>query len=75
LFGQPFNFLIFRMNIRTIFGVVFTIIGTLLLLISAYALLQDGVRVFGTFIEGYESLVPIILGLIFFGSGIRLISN
>lgn len=61
------------MNIKTTFGIFFTLLGTALLLVSAYVILAEAVVILGLEIESLEAVVTIVLGIIFFSSGIKLI--
>ncbi len=60
------------MDIKKFFGIFFTLLGTGLLLFSAYAFLE-GATLFGTEINQVKALIPTILGFIFFGAGVKFI--
>ena len=61
------------MNMKRTFGAILTILGTVALIWSAVAFLSGSSRI-GTLSVGQATaLVPFIIGLIFFFSGIGLI--
>ena len=60
------------MDIKTIFGIFLTIVGIALLLFSGYIFLRGGGSLFGTAISTWGGIVPFIIGVIFFSSGIKL---
>jgi hypothetical protein len=61
------------MKTKQTFGIIFTIMGAALLLISAYVVLAEAVVIIGIEVESLEAIVTAILGTIFFSSGIKLI--
>lgn len=63
------------MSLQKVFGSILTLLGVALLIFSGFAFLRDGAAFFGMAISQWEAIVPFILGVIFFSSGIKLISS
>lgn len=63
------------MKLQKVFGSILTLLGVSMLIFSGYAFLQNGTAVFGMSISQWEAAVPFIIGVIFFSSGIKLISS
>ena len=61
------------MGVKKVFGVFFTILGTIAILFGAYALMSGGSQLFGTHVSTIGSFVPLIIGIIFFGYGMKLV--
>lgn len=62
------------MNLQKLFGTILTLLGIIMLILAGIAALQGGLNVLGLVISQWEALVPFILGVIFFSSGIKLIN-
>ncbi len=58
---------------RRFFGAALTIIGTVVILFACVAFLKDGKPVLGLSVTKGESVVPFIVGMIFFLSGVSLV--
>ena len=63
------------MNLKRTFGAILTILGIIGIIMGSYALMKTGARVVGLSMTWATALVPFIVGLIFFFSGIGLIKN
>ncbi|QCR21672.1 hypothetical protein C1N53_04475 [Pontibacter sp. SGAir0037] len=60
------------MNMKRTFGAVLTILGIIGIIWGAYAFVMGGD---GVALGRFTALVPFIVGLIFFSSGIGLVKN
>jgi uncharacterized membrane protein len=60
-------------DLKKIFGSVLTILGTVVVLYACAAFLSDGRTLLGFSVSKTESIVPFIVGLVFFMSGVSLI--
>ncbi|RNI27601.1 hypothetical protein EFA69_15895 [Rufibacter immobilis] len=63
------------MNLKRTFGAILTILGIVGIIWGAYAFLSGGDSVGGVSMNQFSSLVPFIVGLIFFFTGISLIKG
>ena len=63
------------MSLQKIFGTILTLLGITILIFAGIAALQGGASLFGLAISQWEAIIPFILGLIFFTSGIKLIKT
>ncbi|WP_026464458.1 hypothetical protein [Adhaeribacter aquaticus] len=63
------------MNLKRTFGAILTILGILFIIWGAFAFMQGGGSVGGIAVGKFNSIVPFIVGLIFFMSGIGLIKG
>jgi uncharacterized membrane protein len=63
------------MNLKRTFGAILTVLGIIFIIWAAYAFMTGGNSVGGVSVSKYNSLVPFIVGLIFFISGIGLIKG
>ena len=63
------------MNLKRTFGTILTILGILGILMGAYAFMNGGGNVGGVGMNRMTAIVPFIVGLIFFFSGMGLIRN
>ena len=63
------------MEVKKVFGIFFTILGTLAILFGGFALMSGGSNLFGTHVSTIGSLVPLIIGIIFFGYGMKLVNK
>ncbi len=63
------------MRLKKIFGTFLTVLGVILLLVTAMAFLQEDGAIWGIHVEGFKILVPLVLGFTFFGSGIGLLKS
>ncbi|MEQ9438595.1 MAG: hypothetical protein RIG62_06085 [Cyclobacteriaceae bacterium] len=61
------------MGIKQIFGVLFTLLGTAILLFAVYAMLTGNARVMDVEVGGFQTAIVAILGLIFFSAGVKFI--
>ncbi|MDB5261268.1 MAG: hypothetical protein JWQ14_549 [Adhaeribacter sp.] len=61
------------MNMKRSFGALLTILGIIGIIWGAYAFMNGG----GTGLPGgkFNALIPFVVGLIFFGSGIGLVKG
>ncbi len=59
------------MSIQKVFGILFTLLGTAILLVSAYAMISGPIVIFETEVDGFKAIIPAILGIIFFSAGVR----
>ena len=60
------------MNMKRAFGAILTLLGIIGIIWGAYAFVMGGD---GGFIGKYTALVPFLVGLIFFFSGIGLVKT
>jgi threonine/homoserine/homoserine lactone efflux protein len=63
------------MELKQIMGITITILGMLCIGFGAYVLMMGETQLFGSPINRWEALVPLILGLVFFGSGVSLVRS
>lgn len=63
------------MDLKQVFGTIFTLIGAAILVFAVWVVLGGASNFLGLPVDGWESLVVAILGLIFFSTGIGLIKN
>ncbi|ALJ00665.1 hypothetical protein [Rufibacter tibetensis] len=63
------------MNLKRTFGTILTVLGIVGLIWGAYTFLAGGGSVGNVSVNQFSSLVPFILGLIFFFTGISLIKG
>lgn len=63
------------MDIKHIFGTILTLAGAGILVFAVIVVLGGANSFFGLSVEGWESLVVGLLGLIFFSTGIGLIKS
>ena len=63
------------MNMKRTFGAILTILGIVALIWSAVSFLSGGSQVGNLSVNQFTALVPFIIGLIFFFSGIGLIKG
>jgi uncharacterized membrane protein len=63
------------MDLKQTFGSILTILGIILLIFGAYAFLAGGGSLGDLQLNKLSALVPFIVGLIFFFSGIGLIKR
>lgn len=63
------------MNMKRTFGAILTLLGIIFIIWSAFAFLSGGSSVAGLSVGKLNAIVPFIIGLIFFGSGIGLIKG
>jgi len=63
------------MNLKRTFGAILTILGIIGIIMGAYGLMSSGGSVAGMKMTMITALVPFIVGLIFFFSGIGLVKN
>lgn len=61
------------MDLKKVFGVFFTLLGTAILLISVYAMIAGSVFLLGVEIGILESVITAVLGIIFFSAGVKFI--
>ncbi len=61
------------LDLKKIFGSVLTILGTVVVLFACAAFLSDGRMMLGFSINKAESIVPFLVGLVFFLAGVSLI--
>jgi len=61
------------MRLKQIFGVLFTLLGTLILLFTVYSFLKGTATVLDVEVSGFQTLVVAILGLIFFSAGVKFL--
>lgn len=59
------------MNIQKAFGIFFTLLGTVILLLSVYAMITGPVVIMDTEISAIKAIIPAILGIIFFSAGVK----
>ncbi|MBC3539791.1 hypothetical protein ACFSC6_21110 [Rufibacter sediminis] len=63
------------MNLKRTFGAILTILGIVGVIWGAYAFLAGGDSVGNVSMNQFSSLVPFVVGLIFFFTGISLIKG
>jgi hypothetical protein len=63
------------MNLKRTFGAILTVLGIIGIIMGAYGFMNSGASVAGMNMNMVTSLVPFIVGLIFFFSGISLVKN
>lgn len=63
------------MNLKRTFGAILTILGIIGIIMGAYGFMNSGSKVAGMNMNMVNALVPFIVGLIFFFSGIGLVKN
>lgn len=61
------------MDLKKVFGILFTLLGTALLLVSAYAMIAGSVLLLGLEIQALQSIITAVLGIIFFTAGVKFI--
>jgi hypothetical protein len=61
------------MRLKQIFGVLFTLLGTLILLFAVYSFLKGSASILQVEVSGFQTLIVAILGLIFFSSGVKFL--
>lgn len=62
------------MKLQKIFGSILTLLGIAMLIFAGIAFLQGGAAIFDLAISQWEAVVPFVIGIIFFSSGIKLIN-
>ena len=63
------------MNMKRTFAAILTVLGIIFIIWAAYAFMTGGSSVGDVNVGKYNSLVPFIVGMIFFVSGISLIKG
>ncbi len=63
------------MNLKRTFGAILTILGIIFIIWAAYAFMSGGSSMGDVSVSKFSSIVPFIVGLIFFMSGIGLIKG
>jgi len=63
------------MNMKRTFAAILTVLGIIFIIWAAYSFMTGGSSVGDVTVGKFNSLVPFIVGLIFFGSGISLIKG
>jgi membrane-bound ClpP family serine protease len=63
------------MDLKQTFGAILTILGIIGLIYGAYLFLAGGGSLAGMPVDRFSALVPFVVGLIFFFSGISLIKR
>lgn len=63
------------MNMKRTFGAILTILGIVFIIWGAYAFMQGGSSVGDVSVGKFNSIVPFIVGIIFFFSGIGLVKT
>jgi uncharacterized membrane protein len=63
------------MNMKRTFGAILTILGIIFIIWGAFSFLSGGGSMAGISIGKFNAIVPFIVGLIFFISGIGLIKG
>jgi uncharacterized membrane protein len=63
------------MNMKRTFGAILTILGIIFIIWGAFAFLSGGSAMAGISAGKFNAIVPFIVGLIFFISGIGLIKG
>ena len=61
------------MGVKQVFGVLFTLLGTAILLFSVYAMLSGTAQFMDIEVGGFQTAIVAILGLIFFSAGVKFI--
>lgn len=59
------------MNIQKVFGTFFTLLGTIILMLSVYAMISGPLVLFNTEVTAMKAIIPAILGIIFFSAGVK----
>jgi len=62
-------------SLKKFFGSLLTILGVVVVLFACVAFLKDGKPILGLSVSHWESLVPFLVGLVFLGFGVSLISK
>jgi hypothetical protein len=62
-------------SLKRFFGSFLTILGVFIVLFACIAFMNDGKPVLGMMVTKWESIVPFIVGLVFLGAGVSLISQ
>ena len=63
------------MNMKRTFGAILTILGIIGIIWGAYAFMQGGGNFGGASVGKFNSIIPFVVGLIFFFSGIGLVKG
>lgn len=63
------------MNMKRTFGAILTILGIIFIIWASYAFMSGGGSVGDVSVGKWNAIIPFIVGLIFFGSGIGLIKG
>ena len=63
------------MNLKRTFGAILTVLGIIGIIMGAYSFMSGGKSIAGLNMNSATALVPFIVGLIFFFSGISLIKH
>lgn len=63
------------MNLKRTFGAILTVLGIVFIMWASYAFMTGGSSVGDISVSKWNAIVPFIVGLIFFGSGIGLIKG
>jgi uncharacterized membrane protein len=63
------------MNMKRTFGAILTILGIIFIIWGSFAFLSGGSSMAGVSVGKFNAIVPFIVGLIFFISGIGLIKG
>nr|WKN36382.1 hypothetical protein K4G66_28895 [Tunicatimonas sp. TK19036] len=61
------------MGVKQIFGIIFTLLGTAILLFAVYAMLSGTASFMDIEVGGFQIAIVAILGLIFFSAGVKFI--
>lgn len=61
------------MGVKQIFGIIFTLLGTAILLFAVYAMLSGAATFMDIEVGGFQIAIVAILGLIFFSAGVKFI--
>lgn len=61
------------MGIKQVFGTLFTLLGTLILLFAVYAMLKGSASVLEIEVGGFQTAIVAILGLVFFSAGVKFL--
>ncbi|MDJ1466262.1 hypothetical protein QNI19_21180 [Cytophagaceae bacterium DM2B3-1] len=61
------------LDLKKVFGSVLTVLGIVMVLFACVAFLSDGKAVLGLSVSKWESLVPFVVGFLFFMGGLSLI--
>ena len=62
-------------DLKRVFGPLLTLLGIVLILYASVAFLSEGRVILGLSVSKGESIVPFVVGLVFFGAGISLLKN
>lgn len=60
------------MTTKKAFGIFFTLLGAFGVILGAIGLLSGGTALFGVQLSVIGSIVPLIIGFVFFASGMKL---